>query len=82
MRVVIVFFILLISLISLLLGVYLSTRYASAFEADQDCHFDLVKNYSQNSGAGCDHDLETRQWLLFEKKSTSGPAEVLKRYRY
>ena len=33
-------------------------------------------------GLGCDHDLETNQWLLFQKGINSQPAQVIERYRY
>ena len=56
--------------------------FASAFEADQSCHALLNNNYSQTQSIGCDHDLETRQWILYEKKSNIEPAKVLKRFKY
>ncbi|KGG16245.1 MULTISPECIES: hypothetical protein [unclassified Prochlorococcus] len=31
---------------------------------------------------GCDHDIETRQWILFNPGTSNQPAEVVKRYRY
>ncbi len=61
---------------------YFSTRYRSAFEADQACHSQISINYLDNTNVGCDHDLETRQWILFEDLPGLEPAKVLKRYRY
>ena len=61
---------------------YFSTRYESAFEADQACHSEMSINYPENTNLGCDHDLETRQWILFEELPSLEPAKVLKRYRY
>ena len=56
--------------------------YRSAFEADQACHFELRSNYGEENAYGCDHDLETRQWLLFERGLEDQPAKVVSRYRY
>ena len=64
------------------LSLHFRNRYYSAFEADQECHSDLAIEYSQAPGIDCDHDLETRQWLLFELGLDSAPAKVLKRYKY
>ena len=37
--------------------IYFLTGYDSAFEADQDCHSNLL-NYDNISGSyGCDHDI-------------------------
>ncbi len=73
----------LITCLVLILGfIYFKPEYRSAFEADQDCHFDL-SNYSlDNNNLGCDHDLETRQWLLFNSEESNKPAIIMKRYRY
>ncbi len=79
------FFIILITL-SLLVGAYLLNfkKYQSAFEADQACHYDLSGLLIDEDGSkyGCDHDLETRQWLLFNKLDKIKSAIVLERYRY
>ncbi len=56
--------------------------YKSAFEADQQCHFKLEQLSADFSTIGCDHDLETRQWLLFESDQTGKPANVLERFKY
>tara|TARA_Y100001968_G_scaffold41062_1_gene31126 strand:- start:110 stop:349 length:240 start_codon:yes stop_codon:yes gene_type:complete len=69
----------------ILFGIYLFyffTGYKSAFEADQQCHYLLKSEYSENSNFGCDHDLETRQWLLFKISEENKPSVVLKRFRY
>ena len=77
-----------IGLISLLLVIissillYYFSGYKSAFEADQECHSILNTEYSEKLEYGCDHDLETRQWLLFEKGFENQPAIVIKRFRY
>ena len=60
---------------------YYMTGFRSAFEADQQCHYEMSKDYSGNSSIGCDHDLETRQWLLFQEKNNE-PSMVIKRFRY
>ncbi|KGG11961.1 MULTISPECIES: hypothetical protein [Prochlorococcus] len=68
---------------AVLVGVlYFSPKFLSAFEADQRCHSDLKISFAQDEKFGCDHDLETRQWLLFEDHLDEKPAKVLKRYRY
>ena len=61
---------------------FLNPEYQSAFEADQQCHFDMSSLNIESVDFGCDHDLETRQWLLYKIKTSIDPAEVLKRYRY
>ena len=61
---------------------YLSFGYKSAFEADQQCHFEKSRTYSEESSIDCDHDLETRQWILFEDGLGDNPARVIKRFRY
>jgi len=33
-------------------------------------------------GLGCDHDLETNQWLLYQKGTNDLPSPVISRYRY
>ena len=43
---------------------YFLGKYQSAFEADQACHAEKWSNYADNSSFGCDHDLETKQWLI------------------
>ncbi len=59
------------------------TGYKSAFEADQACHYEIMSSSDlvQNE-FGCDHDIETRQWLLYEKSTYKSPAKVLKRFSY
>lgn len=71
----------LLFIVGLLLFLSLN-KYRSAFEADQACHSQKIDGYGENPGYGCDHDLETRQWLLYEKFPTNQPAKVLRRYRY
>ncbi len=61
---------------------HFSNRYNSAFEADQKCHSDISLNYADITSIGCDHDLETRQWILFQTGLNGEPAKVLNRYKY
>ncbi len=69
--------------ISLILGaIYFWSGYRSAFEADQACHAEQWKSYGDNSNYGCDHDLETNQWILFELGSNHEAAKVISRFRY
>ncbi|MBW3042501.1 hypothetical protein [Prochlorococcus marinus] len=73
----------LISLIALVFGFfYLFTGYKSAFEADQQCHYEMRLKSVELEDLGCDHDLETNQWLLYRKGINEQPSEVIKRYRY
>ncbi len=75
--------IVIISLIVIILGyVYFFTGYKSAFEADQQCHYELRLKAVEQEGLGCDHDLETNQWLLYQKGINDKPAQVVKRFRY
>ena len=74
-----------ISLLAILLGsLYFFTGYQSAFEADQQCHYEMrLKSVELNElELGCDHDLETNQWLLYRKGINDQPSEVIERYRY
>ena len=72
-----------IAIISVLMAALLFfTSYRSAFEADQACHFEKASAYEDNAEFGCDHDLETKQWLLFQRGQANYPAKVIKRFRY
>ncbi len=57
-------------------------KYKSAFEADQACHSQKWESYAESSAYGCDHDIETRQWILYENGIDQKPAKVIQRYRY
>tara|TARA_Y100001968_G_C19260219_1_gene668880 strand:+ start:507 stop:746 length:240 start_codon:yes stop_codon:yes gene_type:complete len=73
----------LISLITIIFAsLYFFTGYKSAFEADQQCHYEMRLKSVQLDNLGCDHDLETSQWLLYQKGINDQPSEVIKRYRY
>ncbi len=73
----------LISLIALIIGyLYFIPSYKSAFEADQQCHYELRLKSIEIEGLGCDHDLETDQWILYKKGINDKPAQVIERYRY
>ena len=61
---------------------YNLTGYKSAFEADRQCHFDVQVKYMDKVDLACDHDLETRQWILFQEVKEDSIAMVLERYRY
>ena len=75
--------ILLISLIAVIIGfLYFLTGYKSAFEADQQCHYEMTLKSVEIDSLGCDHDLETHQWILYGKGINDQPAKVLERYRY
>ena len=71
-----------LSLILSFLLIYFLTGYDSAYEADQLCHSYLA-NYTNESGEfGCDHDIETHQWILYESQENSKPAKIIKKFRY
>ncbi len=69
-------------LISILGIIYFKPEYNSAFEADQQCHYEISNFYMEKANLGCDHDLETRQWILYSIEDTSLPANVIKRFSY
>jgi len=72
-----------ISLTVIILGcLYFFTGYKSAFEADQQCHYELRMKSVELEGLGCDHDLETNQWILYQKGIDDKPSQVVQRYRY
>ncbi len=77
------FTILLISLIATVIGfLYFFTGYRSAFEADQQCHYEMKLKFVELDRLGCDHDLETNQWLLYQEGVNNQPSKVIQRYRY
>ena len=61
---------------------YFLTGYDSAFEADQSCHAYLFNVADQSGSLGCDHDIETHQWILYESQENSEPAKIIKKFRY
>ena len=72
-----------ITLIAIIIGYfYFFTGYKSAFEADQQCHYDMRLKSAEIEYLGCDHDLETNQWLLYRKGINDEPSQVIERYRY
>ena len=72
-----------IALIAIILGfLYFYTGYNSAFEADQQCHYELRLKAVELDGLGCDHDLETKQWLLYQEGVNNQPSKVIERFRY
>ena len=82
MKLVNIFFQVIISLTLIGFLIYFLTGYGSAFEADQSCHSYLSSFESQSSNYGCDHDTETHQWILYEKQDKSEPAKIIKKFRY
>ena len=72
-----------ISLIAIIVGyLYFFTGYKSAFEADQQCHYEMRLKSDESGELGCDHDLETNQWLLYRKGINDQPSQVIERFRY
>ena len=82
MKIVSLFFQVVVSLILVGLLIYFLTGYDSAFEADQSCHSSLSNLPNQSGNLGCDHDTETHQWILYETQENSEPAKIIKKYRY
>ena len=79
MKIIVVF----ISLIVIIFGyLHFFTGYKSAFEADQQCHYELRLKSEALGNLGCDHDLETNQWILYKKGINDMPSQVVERYRY
>ena len=75
--------IVIITIIATILAyLYFFTGYKSAFEADQQCHYDMRLKSAELGDLGCDHDLETNQWLLYQKNIDNDPFKVIKRYHY
>ena len=62
--------------------IYFWSGYRSAFEADQACHYEESTLAIESSSYGCDHDIETDQWILYKCDKSKGTAEVIKRFRY
>ncbi len=69
-------------LLLILIALYVLRGYRSAFEADQACHAEKWEQYNDSKNFGCDHDLETKQWILYEVGQEHMPARVVKRFRY
>ena len=69
-------------LVIVLFLIYFLIGYDSAFEADQNCH-SYLSSYDDLSGNyGCDHDLETHQWILYKLNDSKEPAQIIKKFRY
>ena len=82
MKIVSLFFQMVLSFTVVGFLVYFLTGYDSAFEADQLCHSNLLNFSDQSKNLGCDHDTETHQWILYENQDNSEPAKIIKKFRY
>ena len=82
MKIVNLFFQIVISILVVGCLIYFFTAYDSAFEADQICHSSLSNFPYQSGSLGCDHDTETHQWILYETQDNSEPAKIIKKFRY
>tara|TARA_Y100000991_G_scaffold172933_1_gene134729 strand:+ start:119 stop:376 length:258 start_codon:yes stop_codon:yes gene_type:complete len=82
MKIVSLLFQVFISLVLILFLIYFLSGYDSAFEADQSCHSEMSKISGQSTSLGCDHDIETHQWILYETQDNSDPAKIIKKFRY
>ena len=82
MKIVGLFFQVVLSIIFVLFLIYFLTGYDSAFEADQSCHSYLANISDKSRNLGCDHDTETHQWILYENQDNLEPANIIKKFRY
>jgi len=65
-------------LVTLLFLIYFLTGYDSAFEADQNCHSYLASYDNSPGNYGCDHDIETHQWILYESNESKNQQKLLR----
>ena len=82
MKIVSLFFQMVLSLLAVGFLIYFLTGYDSAFEADQSCHSYLSDLSEQSVTLGCDHDTETHQWILYETQDNLEQAKIIKKFRY
>ena len=82
MKIVSLFFQVVLSVILVGFLIYFLTGYDSAFEADQSCHSYLSNLSDKSENLGCDHDTETHKWILYEAQVNSEPAKIIKKFRY
>ena len=82
MKIVSLFFQVVLLVIFVGFSIYLLTGFDSAFEADQLCHSYLSSLPNPSGNLGCDHDTETHQWILYEIQDNSEPAKIIKKFRY
>ena len=82
MKIVSLFFQMVVSFLTVGFLIYFLTGYDSAFEADQSCHSYLSDLSEQSVTLGCDHDTETHQWILYETQDNAEPAKIIKKFRY
>ena len=82
MKIVSLFFQVVLSVTLIGFLIYFLTGYDSAFEADQSCHSYLSNLPDKSGRLGCDHDTETHQWILYETQDNSESAKIIKKYRY
>ena len=82
MKIVNLFFQIVLSLLAVGFLIYFLTGIDSAFEADQFCHSYLSNFSDESASLGCDHDTETHQWILYETQDNLEPAKIIKKFRY
>ena len=82
MKIVNLLFQIFISLIFTTFLIYFLTGFDSAFEADQSCHAYLSSFEKESEKYGCDHDIETHKWILYETRDNSESAKIIKKFRY
>ena len=83
MKIVNLFFQVILSIILVGFLIYFLTGYDSAFEADQLCQSYLASYDNQSNGNyDCDHDTETHQWILYDDQDNTKPAKIIKKFRY
>ena len=82
MKIVSLFFQVILTVILIGFLIYFLTGYDSAFEADQSCHSYLANFSDQSVNLDCDHDTETHKWILYETQDNGKPAKIIKKFRY
>ena len=82
MKIVSLFFQVVVSIVLIGFSVYFLSGYDSAFEAYQSCLSYLSSLTDPSNSLGCDHDTETHKWILYETQNNLEPAKIIKKYRY
>ena len=81
MKIINLIFQILISISIIATFLYWKISFNSAFEADKTCHSNLSRYLVESENYGCDHDIETHQWILY-RNLDNYKFEIIERYRY
>ena len=82
MKLAIIFLTVFLVILGIIGILYVQPEFKSAFEADQQCHYQLRVQAMELERLGCDHDLETNQWLLYQEGINDQKAKVIERFSY